>query len=133
MNPTTTSEKNLLQGIDTVILRVSDFSTSKEWYTTKLGLATAWEAPEMQLVVLDTGSPVSLTLWQTSEAIKVNPQASSFPIFRTPDAAALRQLLLEKGVNTGELITDPHVTYFQFFDPDGNILEACQVLPGQTS
>lgn len=133
MKPTTTSEKNLLQGIDTVILRVSAIAQSKEWYTTKLGLATAWEAPEMQLVVLDTGSPVSLTLWQTSETIKVNPQASSFPIFRTTDAAALRQLLLEKGVKTGELITDPHVTYFQFYDPDGNILEACQVLPEQSS
>ena len=54
-----------LQGIDTVIIRVSDISLSKQWYVNKLGLTVIWDDPAIKLVVLDTGSPVSLTLWQT--------------------------------------------------------------------
>jgi hypothetical protein len=55
----------LLQGIDTVIVRVSNIETSKEWYLVKLGLALLFEDAKMKLVVLDTNSPTSLTLWQT--------------------------------------------------------------------
>ncbi|HJY21332.1 MAG TPA: VOC family protein, partial [Hanamia sp.] len=57
----------LLQGIDTVIVRVSNIETSKEWYLEKLGLALLFEDAKMKLVVLDTNSPTSLTLWQTEQ------------------------------------------------------------------
>ena len=55
-------EKILLEGIDTVIIRVSNIVISKEWYINKLGLSPIWEDALMNLVVLDTNSPTSLTL-----------------------------------------------------------------------
>jgi catechol 2,3-dioxygenase-like lactoylglutathione lyase family enzyme len=58
---------------------------------------------------------------------------ASYPIFRTPDAPALREALLERGIETGELIQDDHVRYFVFYDPDGNLLEACQPLVNNPS
>ena len=117
----------LLQGIDTVIVRVSNIETSKEWYLEKLGLALLFEDAKMKLVVLDTNSPTSLTLWQTEQTFSVNRGTASYPIFKTPDADVLRQELLNRGIEVGEIIQDDYVKYFLFYDPDGNILEACQV------
>ena len=116
-----------LQGIDTVIIRVSDISLSKQWYVNKLGLTVIWDDPAIKLVVLDTGSPVSLTLWQTEKKILVNRETASYPIFRTLNAYGARQELLDKGVDVSEVIQDSVVNYFLFYDPDGNVLEACQV------
>lgn len=121
------TSKKLLQGIDTVIIRVSNIAAAKQWYTEKLGLALLFEDEHTKLAVLDTGGPTSITLWQTSESITANKQTASYPIFKTPDAKALKQELSGRGVATGEITSDAYVTYFNFYDPDGNILEACQV------
>ncbi len=120
-------DNSLLQGIDTVIVRVNDIETSKKWYQQQLGLAVIWDAPDMKLVVLDTKGPTSLTLWQTAKKVSIDKDTASYPIFRTPDAAALRTELQQRGISTGEVIQDDYVRYFFFYDPDGNVLEACQV------
>lgn len=119
--------KKSLQGIDTIIIRVSDIEISKKWYQEKLDLKPIYDEPKLKLVVLDTGGPTSLTLWQTEKAIQNNPDTSSYPIFRTLDANSANQELKEKGIKVGDVIEDGFVNYFHFFDPDGNILEACQV------
>ncbi|HEY8396568.1 MAG TPA: VOC family protein [Flavihumibacter sp.] len=117
----------LLQGIDTVIIRVSNFAASKQWYGEKLGLALLFEDEKMKLAVFDAKGPTSLTIWQTDKKIEVDRSTASYPIFRTPDAEALRQEMLARGIHAGETIQDEHVKYFCFYDPDGNVLEACQV------
>ena len=120
-------ENKLLQGIDTVIIRVSNIKISKDWYQKKLGLLPVWDDPQMNLVVLDTNSATSLTLWQTKKKISIDQETASYPIFKTTDASALREALIISGIQVGEIIQDEHVKYFFFYDPDGNILEACQV------
>ena len=117
----------LLQGIDTVIVRVTNIATSKEWYIRKLGLVLLFEVDKRKLVVLDTKGPTSLTLWQTDKTVSVNRDTASYPIFKTPDADALKHELLNRGIEVGEIIQDAYVKYFFFYDPDGNILEAFQV------
>lgn len=116
-----------LQGIDTVIVRVVDVARAKEWYSQKLQLTPIWEDAILKLVVMDTDSPTSLTLWQTDKKVVSDKNGSAFPIFRTLDAKASHETLRASGVLTDELITDHAVTYFRFYDPDGNVLEACQV------
>jgi catechol 2,3-dioxygenase-like lactoylglutathione lyase family enzyme len=120
-------EKKLLQGIDTVIVRVSDIKMSGRWYREKLGLAPVWEDLSMNLVVLETNGPTSLTLWQTEKKIDVNKDTASYPIFKTQNAAALKEELQSRGIKVEELITEDYVSYFFFYDPDDNVLEACQV------
>jgi len=119
--------KKTLEGIDTVIVRVADVAKSKQWYVDKLGLEAVWDDPNTRLVVLDTGGPTSLTLWQTDQKIEVRQDTASYPIFRTTCAEQVRKELRENGVEVGEVIEDDVVKYFFFYDPDGNILEACQV------
>ena len=117
----------LLQGIDTVIIRVSNIEKSKEWYVHKLGLTVLFEDVKMKLIVLDTNSPTSLTLWQTDHTFSVDQNTASYPIFKTSDADTLRQELLNREIESGEIIQDDYVKYFLFYDPDRNILEACEV------
>lgn len=119
--------KKSLQGIDTIIVRVSNIEISKKWYQEKLDLKPIWDDPNLKLVVFDTGGPTSLTIWQTEKVIQNNPDTSSYPIFKTLDANFANQELKVKGIKVGEVIDDGFVNYFFFYDPDGNILEACQV------
>lgn len=119
--------KKSLQGIDTIIIRVTDIDISKKWYQEKLDLKPIYDEPKLKLVVFDSGGPTSLTIWQTEQTIQNNPDTSSYPIFRTFDANSANQELKEKGIKVGEVIDDGYVKYFHFFDPDGNIPEACQV------
>ncbi|WP_304130775.1 VOC family protein [Ignavibacterium album] len=121
------SNKKILQGIDTVIIRVSDITVSKKWYGEKLGLIPIWDDQNMKLVVMDTDGPTSITLWQTNSEIINNKDTASYPIFRVIDADESRNELIKRGVNVTEIIEDNVVRYFQIFDPDGNVLEACQV------
>lgn len=121
------SNKKILQGIDTVIIRVSDITVSKKWYGEKLGLIPIWDDQNMKLVVMDTDGPTSITLWQTNSDIINNKETASYPIFRVIDADESRNELIKRGVNVTEIIEDNVVRYFQIFDPDGNVLEACQV------
>lgn len=115
----------LFKGIDTVIIRVSNLDRSLSWYRDKLGLEVQFEDPGLRLAVLDTGGASSLTLWETIEPVS---PASVFPILKTFDAQECRTQLRAAGVETGDLLEDPGVKYFTFCDPDGNKLEACQVV-----
>lgn len=116
-----------LQGIDSIIVRVSNLEISRKFYQEKLDLTPIFEDPNLKLVIFDTDSPTSLTIWQTDKLIRNNKETSSYPIFKTTNAGNARQELKEKGVQVEELINDNFVEYFLFYDPDGNVLEACQV------
>lgn len=116
----------LLQGIDTVIVRVSDIGLSRTWYETKLGFKVIYDEPSLRLVVLDTNGPTSITLWQTDRPVRNNAETASYPIFKTADAENAKVTLESIGVRTGDVTDDGFVKYFFFYDPDGNVLEACQ-------
>ena len=121
------TKQKTLQGIDTIIIRVSEIEKAKKWYVEKLELSSIWDDQEAKLVVMDTGGPTSLTLWQTDRTVKQNKETATYPIFRTQNADIARAELIEKGVNADEVEEDGVIKYFNFYDPDGNILEACQV------
>lgn len=120
-------EAHLLQGIDTIIIRVTDIEISKDWYEQRLGFTTVWYEQEMKLAVLDTHGPTSITLWETDGQMIVHRETATYPIFGTADASELRIELERREVRTDDLMKDNYVSYFYFYDPDGNVLEACQV------
>jgi catechol 2,3-dioxygenase-like lactoylglutathione lyase family enzyme len=120
-------KKKILQGIDTIIVRVSDIGKSKKWYEEKLEMACIWFDADMNLAVMDTDSPTSLTLWQTENKICKDEETTTYPIFKVLEADFARESLLNIGVDASKVINDGTVSYFFFYDPDGNRLEACQV------
>lgn len=122
-----TPKQHLIQGIDTVILRVSNIENAKNWYIEKLGFGLLYEDPASRLAVLDTYGPTSLTLWQTDYTLSVHRDTANYPILKTVQVEALRNELVHRGVETSEISYGDGVSFFQFFDPDGNVLEACQL------
>ncbi len=81
---------------------------------------------------MDTGGATSLTIWQRDSEDSTIPSPSAYPIFKTLNAAALYDELRLKDVRVGSLDEDEHVRFFTFYDPDGNTLEACEMLDTET-
>lgn len=113
--------------IDTVILRVRDLAAAQQWYAATLGLQAVYEDPAQGLAVLGLDGGGTLTLWAVPQGDAVGP-SSTFPIFGIADAAAAHAQLRSRGVAPGPVTDGPGVRYFHFTDPDGNPLEACEVL-----
>ncbi len=116
--------------LDTVILRVRDLRAAQQWYATTLGLQAIFEDADQRLAVLGLDGGASLTLWELPAAEDVRP-SSTFPIFGVADAHAARAHLLAHGVAIGEVVEGAGVRFVRFSDPDGNPLEACEVLPDE--
>ncbi len=121
------TNQSLLNGIDTVIMRVSNLGKSSRWYSEKPKLQPVYEDEASGIVVFETGSPTSLTLWQTDEIITICDN-SSFPIFSVADAKNAQTEFSAIGIRTDELQVSDNLVSFFFYDPDGNRMEACQVL-----
>src|SRR6478672_11323083 len=111
-----TKQNNLIQGIDTIIVRVSNIEKSKAWYQDKLGFSPIWCDVNMKLVVLDTKGAASLTLWQTDKNIESQKDTATYPIFKTTDASKLWEELQNLGIRVEQIKGDDHVKYFFFFD-----------------
>ncbi len=121
-------EDRILQGTDKVIIRVFDIARSRDWYITKLGLSESLVDIKYKLIVFDTGNNTSLTIWENDRNIAIEKVTSTIIIFKTKDAHTTRLELKNKGVLVDGVIEDDFVKYFFFYDLDGNVLEACQVM-----
>ena len=118
----------MIRGIETVVVRVSDYSTAADWYCTILGCTVVFTDPVQGLVVLQFGHGTTLTLWQlrAGERFLDDPQPCPFPVVATTDAVAQRIDLAGRGVRTSGLSELPGFRFFSFWDPDGNQLGACE-------
>lgn len=118
--------------IDTIVLRVTDYSAASDWYCTNLGFTVVFADPGEGLAVLALGQGTSLTLWQLRPG-EAGPKDSSgcpFPIIASSDASGQRRELMARGIRTSDLSELPGLRFFSFWDLDGNRLEACEVVVG---
>lgn len=118
----------VFEGIDTIIIRVSNYLISKKWYEEKLGLEIIYEDHNSKLVAFETGSPTSLIIWQTDEIMVPQLERNSYLIFRTINAFTSREILVKRDVKVEELIESEGIKFYRFYDPDNNLFEACEVL-----
>ena len=118
--------------IDTIVLRVADYSAASDWYCTNLGFTVVFADPGEGLAVLGLGQGTSLTLWQLrpGEAGPKDNSGCPFPIIASSDASTQRRELMARGIRTSDLSELPGLRFFSFWDPDGNRLEACEVVVG---
>lgn len=117
--------------LDTVILRVRDIGAASAWYQALLGAEPAYEDPAEGLVVLPVGDSGSLTLWRlASDAPRAAGagRAGTYPILAVSDAETAHAFVASHGGAPDAVEAGEGVRYFGFTDPDGNFLEACQVL-----
>jgi catechol 2,3-dioxygenase-like lactoylglutathione lyase family enzyme len=116
-------------GLDTVLVRVTNIEAARDWYRTAFGFDEPYFDPAERLAVFPLGGTTSLTLWELKpgEIPPPRTQTATFPIFSVKDAKATRDLLTGRGVDVGPLVDGGGVTFFTLRDPDGNLLEACEV------
>jgi catechol 2,3-dioxygenase-like lactoylglutathione lyase family enzyme len=121
----------LFSRIDTIVLPVRDWQAARDWYTSTLGFRVLFEDPREHIVVLATGPGVSLTLWQPDGDVTA-AMACPFPVFSASNVSRQRRVLEERGVRTSAVVDAPGLRFFAFWDPDGNRIEACEIVTPET-
>jgi catechol 2,3-dioxygenase-like lactoylglutathione lyase family enzyme len=124
------SSAGIFTRLDTVLLRVRDFHTSKIWYEEKLGFVASYVSEEEKLAVFDLGGATSFTIWQLkpSEPLVAGGSNGTYPIFLADDAGLMHERMKAMNIDVDDIQKSGGVHSFGFFDPDGNRLEVCQVL-----
>lgn len=116
--------------IDTVIVRVRDLARALPWYQALLAAEPLHLDGGEGLAVLPLGT-TSLTLWQREPGGAQGRgigRAGTYPILAVEDADAAHAFVSAHGGTPEPIGTGAGVRYFGFTDPDGNYMEACQIL-----
>ncbi len=116
----------LFSKLDSVLVRVRDLPSSRDWYLQKLGFEAGFESDE--LAVLKTSGEATLTLWrlEPGESLPPPESAGTFPMFFPEDFEVARNALLGAGVEVGPVETDGKARWFSLWDPDGNRIDVCR-------
>ncbi len=118
--------EGMFKKVDFVSYMVSDWQRAKKFYAETLGLPVAAfisdEVGWMEFGEKDA-THLAINLWQGAGPL---PPAGrgGIVIFSVPDAYAAVAELRKRGVKCEDVVANPEmVTYADFYDPDGNLLE----------
>ncbi|WP_239984657.1 VOC family protein [Lentibacillus sediminis] len=113
-----------MERIDTICLKVADIEQSSRWYQNVLGFKEAFRGEDH--CILNIGdSAVPLTIEKDKEQAGEPRQSQVYPIFYTKDIEKTCRQLQKQEVKTGEIQYDGVNKFVDFFDLDGNRLQAC--------
>ncbi len=121
---------NLIDGVMTIGVPVTDQDRATEFYLDKLGFEKRRDVPAQQLggrwiEVAPRGATVTIALVPTREGLPAGVQTGVR--LQTRDAASVHGALQARGVEVGELLRWPGVPpMFELHDQDGNGLEVVQ-------
>ncbi len=111
------------------ILRVRDVAASVRWYRDKLGLEPIHvgdDGPDHPVAAYSIAGCV-VSLWQLpaghARAPEENDRNSYVVAVMPGDLEPVRQALIERGVDVGEIRRSAHNEFFWFHDLDGNRFE----------
>jgi lactoylglutathione lyase len=121
-----------ISGIAGVGIRVSDLAAARSFYTGVLGYEEAFRVDRPR------EAPIHYFKVNDSQFIEITPDLGpdeeerlAYIGIETPDAAGLRRLLLQRGLEPGALQHDPDGNRsFMLRDPDGHLLRFVEYLPG---
>jgi catechol 2,3-dioxygenase-like lactoylglutathione lyase family enzyme len=118
----------MIIGLTMIVLPVSDWAASREWYVSKLGLKPVHETPEHsfgEYTLGDNGATIGLwglpkgyTVLHSDGAKSVAPQ----PYIEVEDLAASIAELKAKGVEFDVVLDEGDYKTARFHDPEGHIL-----------
>lgn len=117
----------------TTVVRARSVNASVAWYREKLGLEpihVGSDGPDQPIAAFMVAGTV-VSLWQLpTEAGKVDPDAATYivAVIDTDDLGPARNLLIERGVEVGDLCRSENHEYVWFYDLDGNRFELSRPL-----
>jgi catechol 2,3-dioxygenase-like lactoylglutathione lyase family enzyme len=112
----------LFSKLDTVHMFVRDLKRSTQWYIEVLEFEQVFDSGNYVVFQIGQGD-TTLTIQEG----EVSP-SSVKPILFSDALEETRLKLVEKEVRVGEIEEDGDVTFFEFWDLDGNGFEACQYI-----
>lgn len=116
----------MFQGVHTVAIYVSNIARAKEFYIQILGFEHGWDVHE-NLTFLKTGS-THVYLEGGYDSVEITDKSARLSFFLEADGSVKEvfEILKSRGVellqSSPEQVGDD-TWWFQFKDPDGNILE----------
>ena len=112
---------SLFERIDTICLKVSNVEKASSWYQDVLGFTESFKDKNYRILAINN-SAVPITI----EEGEINPSPEQvYPIFYTKNIEAAYENLKEKAVTVSEIQMDGVNQFFDFYDLDGNRLQAC--------
>jgi CreA protein len=123
----------MITGLKMVVLPVTDWERTRQWYMQVLGFEAVYESPEDNWGEYSTGEgSANLGLWglpKGYEPIKgdtmtrVAPQ----PYFQVEDLDKAVDALSKKGVEFEQVFSDDEFKTARFRDPEGHVLYLYQI------
>jgi catechol 2,3-dioxygenase-like lactoylglutathione lyase family enzyme len=116
----------LFQGINVVSIAVPDLPAARHFYSVVVGLGEpVFDLPAAGWIEFATGVG-SGNLAITSADSEAGPGRSTTVVLNTGDCFQACDELRRRGVRCDDPVVFPgYVTYFSFYDPFGNRLQAC--------
>lgn len=115
----------LFQGLHASVLRVKDFDSMLEWYTSVLGLTPVKVLTDIQMAVLDLPGPSYICLYSVDSDYDREEHPKILLNWRTDNIEAVRLRLLEYDVECGKIMESPGFKLFRFYDPEGTTHDCC--------
>lgn len=116
-----------VNGVDMVMVMVSDTARSVAWYQEVLGLGLRMQHGDF--AVLETGD-VPLALHGGRQEGEASASLGTTVVLRVDDYAASKAELEGKGCRFVFENTQPHAVFGTFLDPDGNPLQILERTSG---
>jgi catechol-2,3-dioxygenase len=116
----------LIEEIHYFRIPVNELDESVRWYTECLGFALRRKTEELAVIELTAG-PLLILVKADSDSrahFTRNGQLEFAVGFTSPNIQRLRESLIEYGAEVDEMKEDNGHSYFHFFDPSGNKLQA---------
>ena len=117
--------------VHAVVVPVSDMDESRKFFEGILGLTPRKILPEGFMTVYGTGGPTNICLYDAVSAGDKPGYARQgcFANFRTDDIEATRRHLVSNKVKCSSIVAGDVLSFFTFYDPDGNRFDVCQFGP----
>lgn len=112
---------DLFEKIDTICLKVNDVENASLWYQNVLVFKETFRDEYYRILSIGN-SAIPLTLEKGEGSASSN---QVYPIFYTRNIEASYEKLKENGVTVSAIEADGVNQYFDFYDLDGNQLQAC--------
>lgn len=113
------------KGLEWVEARVRNYEEMKKFYRSTLGLPLNFEEERKDFIQFKVGpSKTYLALLDTKKT-GMTRRSGFVPTFEVQDLDKFVQSMKKKGVRVGRRVAEgDHVRLVDFFDPNGNLLQA---------
>jgi len=116
-----------VKGVNLVVLPVSDWAASREWYTSKLGCKPVEEYPEDGYGEYTLGGGAAIGLWALPKKCTVlhgdgAKLVAPLPYIEVDGLEAAVEELKALGVEFVQVLSEGEYKTASFRDPDGHVL-----------